>query len=186
MSASAVPSALECHRASPCEAVRALTLSARALDARRLALTFELDGELARLRIPKDGPPHRAHELWLHTCFEAFVRASGEVRYWEFNFAPSRAWAVYRFAAHREGMAVVEDAKTPQILVRRAPSRFTLEAIVAIRDLMGGAVAPLHLHLAAAAVLEEDNGRLSCWALRHPPGKPDFHHPDGFALELDL
>jgi hypothetical protein len=38
-------------------------------------------------------------------------------------------------------------------------------------------------------VLEEDggalSGALSYWALRHPPGKPDFHHPAGFALELD-
>jgi hypothetical protein len=33
-------------------------------------------------------------------------------------------------------------------------------------------------------VIEETNGRLSYWALAHPPGKPDFHHSDCFALEL--
>ncbi|HEY4772043.1 MAG TPA: DOMON-like domain-containing protein [Steroidobacteraceae bacterium] len=186
MSALAGPSALECHRAYGCEAVRALSVSARSLDGGRLALTFELDAPLARLRIPKEEPLRRAHELWLHTCFEAFVRVAGEVRYWEFNFAPSRAWAVYRFAAYREGMEVVEDAETPQILVRRAPSHLTLEATVAVRDLTAGAASPLHLRLGAAAVLEEDNGRLSYWALRHPPSKPDFHHPDGFVLELGL
>jgi len=115
------------------------------------------------------------------------VRVAGAARYWEFNFAPSRAWALYRFAARRAGMAVVEDAEPPQILVRRAPSRLTLEARVSVRQLMGGERAqPLRLQLAAAAVLEDDNGRLSYWALRHPSGKPDFHHPDGFALELDL
>ena len=27
-------------------------------------------------------------------------------------------------------------------------------------------------------------GGISYWALAHPPGKPDFHHADGFALEL--
>ena len=33
--------------------------------------------------------------------------------------------------------------------------------------------------------IEDEAGALSYWALRHPPGKPDFHHPAGFALELD-
>src|SRR6202035_378030 len=99
MSASAIPSALECHRASSRGAVRALTVSVCTLDSERLALTFELDGELARLRLPEDEPPRRAHELWRHTCFEVFVRVAAEPRYLEFNFAPSCAWAVYRFAA---------------------------------------------------------------------------------------
>jgi hypothetical protein len=33
-------------------------------------------------------------------------------------------------------------------------------------------------------VIEETNGRKSYWALAHPPGKPDFHHSDCFALGL--
>lgn len=28
-----------------------------------------------------------------------------------------------------------------------------------------------------------DGGR-AYWALHHPPGQPDFHHPPGFALRL--
>jgi hypothetical protein len=38
--------------------------------------------------------------------------------------------------------------------------------------------------LGLSAVIEETDGHKSYWALRHPPGKPDFHHPDCFALEL--
>jgi hypothetical protein len=38
--------------------------------------------------------------------------------------------------------------------------------------------------LALAAVIEETNGATSYWALKHPRGKPDFHHADGFVLEL--
>jgi hypothetical protein len=34
------------------------------------------------------------------------------------------------------------------------------------------------------AVIEEIDGTKSYWALAHPPGKPDFHHPDCFALTL--
>ena len=46
-------------------------------------------------------------------------------------------------------------------------------------------VQPGKLVLALSAVIEHLDGRISYWALRHPPGKPDFHHPQGFALELD-
>ena len=38
--------------------------------------------------------------------------------------------------------------------------------------------------LALSAVIEELDGTKSYWALAHPPGKPDFHHPDCFALTL--
>jgi hypothetical protein len=40
------------------------------------------------------------------------------------------------------------------------------------------------LRIALAAVIEDDNGELSYWGLRHPHAKPDFHHPNGFALEV--
>jgi hypothetical protein len=36
-----------------------------------------------------------------------------------------------------------------------------------------------------SVVIEERDGRCSYWALKHPPGKPDFHHPGGFLLEID-
>jgi hypothetical protein len=34
------------------------------------------------------------------------------------------------------------------------------------------------------AVIEEVNGYQCYWALAHPPGKADFHHPDCFVLEV--
>jgi len=37
-----------------------------------------------------------------------------------------------------------------------------------------------------SAVIEATDGSLSYWALEHPADKPDFHHPDSFALELAL
>jgi hypothetical protein len=42
------------------------------------------------------------------------------------------------------------------------------------------------VRLALSAVIEEGDGTLSYWALKHGPGKADFHVPDGFALELTL
>jgi hypothetical protein len=38
--------------------------------------------------------------------------------------------------------------------------------------------------LGLSAVIEETSGRISYWALAHPPGKADFHHSDCFAHEL--
>jgi hypothetical protein len=35
-----------------------------------------------------------------------------------------------------------------------------------------------------AAVVETTRG-ISYWALHHPADKPDFHHPDSFALRLE-
>jgi hypothetical protein len=40
------------------------------------------------------------------------------------------------------------------------------------------------LRLGLSAVVEASDGTLSYWALNHPVAKPDFHHPDSFALEL--
>jgi hypothetical protein len=45
-----------------------------------------------------------------------------------------------------------------------------------------GAAPPLRVAL--ASVIEDGGGTLSYWALKHPPGKADFHHAHGFALEL--
>jgi hypothetical protein len=33
-------------------------------------------------------------------------------------------------------------------------------------------------------VVEEIDDRLSYWALAHPAERPDFHHPDGFVLQI--
>lgn len=38
--------------------------------------------------------------------------------------------------------------------------------------------------LGLSAVIEEKGGALSYWALRHAPGRPDFHHPRAFVRRL--
>ena len=52
--------------------------------------------------------------------------------------------------------------------------------MLALITLPEDAVGPLGL----SAVLEDLNGEKTWWALAHAPDKPDFHHPDSFALEL--
>jgi hypothetical protein len=100
--------------------------------------------------------------------------------YCEFNLAPSTQWAAYRFDRYRTGMRAATSVEPPQIVGRSAPDRYTLRAVLSLPDGQGGR----SLRLGLAAVLEETNGNISFWALAHPAERPDFHHRDGFALEI--
>jgi hypothetical protein len=149
----------------------------------RLTLRFAVVGDMSRVDLPPPGPPERADRLWEHTCLEAFVRASGDPGYFELNLAPSRAWAAYRFSDYRMDMAIVGDVPPPRIETRVGEGRFELEATLDL-DRPFGLLAGLPWHVGLAAIVEEHGGRKSYWALVHPPGAPDFHHEDCFALEL--
>jgi len=144
-------------------------------------LAFALEGDLSGLRIPETRSSQRAGGLWRHTCFEVFVMAEDGPGYREFNFSPSGEWAVYAFRGYREG-GELEVELCPEIVVRRAGDRLELDAEISLDWLPPGS--PVRLGL--SAVVEDADGVLSFWALRHPPGKPDFHHTDAFALQLVL
>src|SRR5687768_10522470 len=65
---------------------------------------FGVGAPAERFVIAEPAEQERADELWLTTCFEAFLRPHGETAYREWNFAPSTQWAAYEFADYREGM----------------------------------------------------------------------------------
>lgn len=167
--------ALERHPAVRCPALRALEASVSRESATRLRAIFILEGEIARLRIPAPRAPRFAHNLWQHTCCELFVAGRGAAAYREFNLSPSGEWAAYAFDRYREGGPL--DAE-PDIVVRTQDSRLQLSARVSVPE--AGA-----LDIGLSAVVEDEEGALSYWALRHGPGKPDFHRRDAFALELE-
>ena len=175
--------ALACHPATPAASVRGIAVRAHSHRDGGLALGFVLQGDLSRLCVPTPRPGGRAEGLWQHTCFEVFVAEANTPAYREFNFAPSGQWAAYAFRSYRDGGPLGNDMD-PAIAVRRAADRLELDAFIGFDRLpalpdRGG------WWLGLAAVVEEAGGTLSYWALRHPPGRPDFHHPDAFALEFD-
>ena len=149
-----------------------------------LAVTYILEGDLDRVRVPAPRPPRIADRLWQHTCCELFITRPGQRAYHEFNFAPSGEWAAYAFERYRDGARLADDALNPQVAVRSATEKLELDAALPLDRL-----SPLHartaLSLALSAVVEARDGSLSYWALGHPSGKPDFHHADAFALVLD-
>lgn len=145
-----------------------------------LKFEYVVVGPIADLLVPEKAEPRRADNLWQHTCFEAFIGASEGTAYVEYNFAPSFEWAAYCFEAYREGMAPAIDLPAPHIFLEQDARRFTQTVFIdgsALKWAGWGAIA-------LSAVIETRDGTKSYWALHHPPGKPDFHHPDCFALKL--
>ena len=167
---------LKLHPDSRCDAVAAIAVEVSRPGSGQLRLTYLVTGEIEALSLPPLTVPARADELWQHTCFEAFVRAGPDSAYCEFNFAPSTQWAAYDFEGYRSGMTAAE-IPAPSIETKTGAGRYELTATVDL-PLQGT------WRLGLSAVIEEASGRKSYWALAHPPGKPDFHHSDCFALEV--
>lgn len=121
----------------------------------------------------------RAEELWRTTCFEMFLRPAGGDAYVELNLSPSERWAAYDFTGYRQGMTDRPMPHEPECTARTGQKMAIFDAAVPLAGLPAG---PSQAGL--CAVIEEKGGVLSYWALAHPPGKPDFHHPACFALAL--
>jgi hypothetical protein len=146
-----------------------------------LLLNYRLFG-IDVIKMPPARICLRTDGLWRHTCFEAFLRGPLGEGYLELNLSPSTEWAAYRFSGYRAGMANADEI-APEISVSHLAESLELNARVNLAATADFADAA-SWHVGIAAVAEEANGQLSYWALAHPPGKPDFHHRDGFALAL--
>jgi hypothetical protein len=160
------------HPDSAPGAVTAIQVEVTRPGPRLLALRYLVSGDTGALLLPRSRPSERADNLWQHTCFEAFL--ANPPGYLEFNFSPSTQWAAWRFDSHRSGMREAR-IMPPRIETLIGFDRFELRA-----ELTMPVLGPMGL----AAIIEEKNGNISHWALAHPDGKPDFHAPAGFALEL--
>jgi hypothetical protein len=148
-----------------------------------VSLHYTVTGNIGALRVPPVAMPLRTDGLWQSTCFEAFLRAGPDRAYYEFNFAPSTQWAAYRFDGYRTGMRAVGEIDAPRIEVQANDAGLELRVVLDLArlpDLPAGS----SWRVGLSAVIEDANGRKSYWALAHPPGKPDFHHGNCFALQV--
>ncbi|WP_343520446.1 DOMON-like domain-containing protein [Sphingomonas sp.] len=166
------------HPDTPAALVEAVHAELAMTEADGVLLTFYITPGAA-LAVPDRTSPGRADGLWQRTCCELFLKPTGGDGYFEFNLSPSGQWAAYAFDGYRAGMRDLDLPVDPHIELERQGAVFVLEATVDLAAIPAG-----RRTLALAAVIEEADGTKSYWALAHPPGKPDFHHPDGFALEL--
>lgn len=179
---------LSCHPATPCPVALRVTAAWAAVgseDGPGLLLHFALEGDTAGLRLPPPIEPGPADGLWQHTCFEAFVGASGDPAYREFNFAPSGQWAAYRFADTRERDRANETPVRPHIEPLTRADGLSMRVWLPLR-----ALPPVRhdqsWELGLSAVIETTDGQLSYWALHHPGQRPDFHHRGGWLPQPEL
>lgn len=164
---------LVCHPSSRSEAVDAVSVDV-ALDGDTLVLAYRIVG--TRLRIPS--APLDPLRLWAHTCGELFVMPDGGDAYVEHNFSPSGQRARFEFSGYRQRSAAAH--ADGEVTSTHGDRTLQIDARAAV---------PAHVvaaRIALTAVVEDEHGALSYWALRHPSDRPDFHHPGGFALSLTL
>lgn len=136
-------------------------------------LTYEIAGA-EKVRSQDRLVADRTDELWRTTCFELFLRLDDD-RYVEFNFSPSTRWAAYAFSGYRAGMTPLPRDVDPLIARNKGGLRVHCDL---------GGLPPGALSIGLSAVIEEEGGVKSYWALHHPPGPPDFHNPACFTARL--
>ena len=176
---------LGCHPATRTDLVRAIRVLVRRAAGTQLDITYRLDGDIPRIRIPSPATPQVAPPLWQHTCFEAFVAVDGWALYHEFNFAPSGECAVHAFRGYRDAVPLASEIPPMRIAVRVSDQRLELETCVRLESLSASHRYSA-LRLGLSAVVEAGDGTLSYWALQHGAARPDFHDANTFALRLEV
>ncbi len=171
---------LQCHPLTPVSVVQDIAVDYEWKAHGSLWLRYHAEVLLHDLDLPDLVEAKRVDGLWENTCFELFLQESGANRYCEFNFSPSSCWAAYQFSNYRDDMRNLQLPKPPDIFLELSDSHVAMEVTLGLPDIWG-AVA---LNAAFAAVIKENSGPKSYWALTHPPGKPDFHHKDCFTHQL--
>ena len=167
------------HPDSRSSAVERIEVEVSRPEPKVLRLHYSLRGSISDIAVPTAPreAPLRVDGLWNHTCFEAFIAPAGEPGYLEFNFSPAIQFAAYAFDSYRQGMRPL--AVEPHLGCLNDGGFFLkLDGYIEAPFVS----APMRMGL--AAIVEEKGGGKSYWALKHPPGKPDFHHADGFILDL--
>jgi len=153
-----------------------------ARDHTSLSLRYQLQGPIASLIVPPPAPTaQRRDELWTGTCFELFLARQGQAAYCEVNLSPAGHWNVYHFDAYREGMRAAPGYPAPEISIEQNEQHLTLNAVL---DLSTLGLADTPLQVAVTTVLLDTRQQPAYWALSHPGLRPDFHHRDGFLLNL--
>jgi hypothetical protein len=175
--------ALVRHPDTPSVFVSSIDAEIARVEEGMIVIRYSAMGDVAKLSVPEPVQySTRQPDLWRTTCFEAFAASRDEGAYLEFNFAPSTGWAAFRFSGRREGRTDLA-LQAPHFDVDRLPDRLDVTVAVGVADLVD-LPADRSWKMNLSAVIEETDGTISYWALAHPSGAPDFHHPGCFVLEL--
>ena len=171
---------LICHSQSDAGGIEAIEVAITRSESGEVALAYRVLGSLHTLEIAAPVTPERVDGLWKKTCFELFIGNYEDEIYLEYNFAPSSQWAAYQFSGYRADMVALE-TDLPKISAEQTDSVLTVSVVLLLPD----AWRDRDLRAGLSAVVATRSGDASYWAAAHPPGKPDFHHRDCFAVQLE-
>lgn len=178
MSSILARSPLVCHRRTPCAPIAAVGAQIETAEDGGWTVEFVVVGRPTELSLPAPAPTVHTDGLWQTTCFELFFAQPGDA-YVELNLSPSGAFAAYHFDHYRTGMRAI-DMPRPEITLEEGHERLTMRVRLDEDDLPWDRTGRIGI----SAVIADKAGTVSYWALAHPPGRPDFHHRDCFALKL--
>lgn len=147
-------------------------------DANWLRARWRVEGS-RQLVVPPFAGKGRTDDLWQTTCFELYLKPLGGEAYCELNLSPSERWNAYDFDGYRAGMRERPFPHEPECTIRLGSSFAIFDAAIPLAGLPDQDCA-----MGLSAILEEQGGVKSYWALAHPEGKPDFHAPACFAVAL--
>jgi len=171
---------LYCHADTPCLLVEKLSCSIHTLDNGDIRFDYHLNADLPRLLIPALTLSTPKDNLWEQSCFEAFIAVEGEKAYHEYNFSPSRQWAMYAFADYRERVTW-KISQSPTIKRQQKDKQLSINVTLPVACLPANPEKKT-LQIGVSAVIETRDGDISYWALKHPSHRPDFHHRESFIL----
>ncbi|MEQ1496446.1 MAG: DOMON-like domain-containing protein [Novosphingobium sp.] len=166
---------LICHPETPPRAIKFVNCQLE-LRHEDIWISFIVEGPTCDLSLPKPAKPQRTDGLWKTTCFELFVKET-DGSYSELNFSPSHQWAAYGFSTYRSAASELQLDWPPNISTVDEGYYYYLSVLLPRLAWDGKAIA-------LSTVIEETDGTKSYWALAHPPGAPDFHHPSCFTATL--
>ena len=148
-----------------------------------LDVIYLIAGTTERIKFASASPrPSRKDELWRTTCFELFMKLPMATEYWEFNLAPSHDWNAYRFTNYRSALQQEAHVADTKIATELTNQNFTrLQATLPLPSRVLGQ--PLAIGI--SSVIEDREGNLHYFSLRHAGTKPDFHDPAGFDIKID-
>ncbi|HTH29271.1 MAG TPA: DOMON-like domain-containing protein [Sphingobium sp.] len=175
---------LVCHAASRMPAIEAVRVQVERQHGWRLALQYQVVGDISTVVMPLIMAQERADELWRTTCFELFLSRPGIEGYLELNFSPSSRWAAYGFERYRSGRKIMDRLEVSRLDIRVSPNTLELGVMVDI-----SCIAPekhsVTWQAGLSAIVETKDGEKSYWALAHGADKPDFHRRDCFVALLE-
>lgn len=167
------------HPAHPPLLVRRMEARFIGLDQTWVRVRWKILGA-AKLVVPAFSGKGRADELWKNTCFELFLQSAGGMGYVEVNLSPSERWNVYDFTGRRDGMSERPMPREPECTMRHGTDMAIFDAAIPAAGLP-----ERPWRCGMTAVIEEEGGVKSYWALAHgDPATPDFHDPACFKHEV--